>query len=278
MSESTLLAFIHIEKTAGTALNHYLSRSLLGYHPCLSFEFSEAEELDQNFLDAKELRQIHRYYPLLRGIGGHSLRSNAGYDDGPYIVNYFTFLRDPVLRVLSQFHYHREVMKIDWTFDNFLASGNYNNLMCRRICGHASSEAAIHELQKRYYFVGLLEKFEESMRHFRILSKKKGYSFKNVEVGARNVRANRDDKRFIVSNEMTERVKAINTEDKKLYEFVQQSGPAVNGTVSWGDVPSVDGPVMQYQMKDHVTGILNRVLSVAYCRRVEYLVRDMSKR
>ena len=278
MSKNSILAFVHIEKTAGTTLNQYLMRSMFGYHPCLSSQFHTNKDFDQNYLSANEFTKLHRFYPLLKGIGGHSLRSNAGYGEGSCSVNYFTFLRDPVTRFLSQFYYHTEMMNINWTFDNFLDNGGYNNLMCRRICGQANADAAINELVRRYYFVGLIENFDESMRHFRVLSNQLGYAFKDINMGAKNVRANCNKNSISVSEDMLERVKTVNAEDSKLYNFVKKYGPTLDGKTNWSDASITGKTQLRYGLTDHAIGFLNRVLSVGYCRQVERRVRILSKR
>ena len=253
-------------------------RSMFGYHPCLSLQFNKNTDFDQNYLGAGELAQMHSFYPLLKGIGGHSVRSNAGYGEGFFSVNYFTFLRDPVKRFLSQFYYHTEVMNIDWTFDNFLDNGDYNNLMCRRICGQPNADAAIKELVQRYYFVGLIERFDESMLYFRVLSNQLGYSFKNINVGAKNVRTSCNKNNIFVSEDMLERVKKVNVEDSKLYNFVQEYGPTLDGKINWGDVSIAEKAQLKYGLTHHAIGMLNRVLSVGFCRQVERRVRNLGNR
>lgn len=278
MRNKKLLAFIHIEKTAGTAVHAYISRNLLGYHPIQSHAFStENDDSEDSYLTADELSKICQFYPLLSGIGGHSLRSNVDYGNERLSVKYFTFLRDPVSRALSHFHYHREVMKIDWTLDDFLADGSYNNLMCRRICGAEDADAAIAELKTRYYSVGLMEHFDESMQFFRTRTNELGYSFKNIKAEKKNVRSSRAKEPTNYSDQDIDQIKSVNQEDMKLYEFVQKSGPVLNGSIAWGEVLRSDEPT-QWSVIDYATGIFNRVVSVSYCRRLERVFRNRTDR
>jgi hypothetical protein len=87
------IVFLHIAKTAGTSISRYLNFAFPGstvYHQTAE-EFDQA---DKPVLEAFDIVQGH-----IANIHLHKLR------DDRFV---FTFLRDPVDRVLSMYHFLRE--------------------------------------------------------------------------------------------------------------------------------------------------------------------------
>ena len=87
-----------------------------------------------------------------------------GYDAvTPRSIRYFTFLRDPVDRYLSHFEYQVDRMHAPWTLDTFLSESRFSNLMTTRIAGAPDVGRAKTLLGEKFAFVGLTERFDESL-------------------------------------------------------------------------------------------------------------------
>ena len=74
-----------------------------------------------NYLSSSELKRIIKLYPFLSGIGGHTTRTYANYEDVvDKNIKYFTFLRDPIARYMSHFNHQVNKKGIDWTIESFI--------------------------------------------------------------------------------------------------------------------------------------------------------------
>ena len=163
-----MIGFVHINKTAGSSVKFVL-RNSFGIRHCDVVTTNP----DGVFSD-DELRFARRLYPGLRSISGHPLRHPSGHLRGDLV--YFTFVRDPLRRAASQF---QQIQRGDWrrrrkyreagghrkpSLEEFAASVRWRNLQTRRIAGVQDFERARAEIERHYFFVGLTERFDESMR------------------------------------------------------------------------------------------------------------------
>ena len=162
ISEPPMLCFIHIERTAGTTFHRILANNYPYYVLLKSWQlWSNSEANDFTCGEYKHLKQI---LPWTEAIGGHSLREYLRYEEvfGEK-VQYLTFVRDPVTRYLSQFRYQRDVMRLGWTLESFVAEPRFNNYMTHRIARNGDVEQAKRTLRENFAFVGLKEDFDRSL-------------------------------------------------------------------------------------------------------------------
>lgn len=161
-----MLCFIHIERAGGTTLHHILRSNYISF---LTLPPQLWTNDPQAVFTAAELQAMLRLLPFTRGFGGHTTRVYAGYETATaQPLHYFTFLREPVQRYISQFQYQVERMGVPWSFESFLAEPRFANFMTHRIAGGADVQRAKELLRERFAFVGLTERFDESlllMRH-----------------------------------------------------------------------------------------------------------------
>jgi hypothetical protein len=163
-----VIGFVHINKTAGSSVKFVL-RNSFGIHHCDVV----TRNPDGVFSD-DELRFARRVVPGLRSISGHPLRHPSAQLRGDLV--YFTFVRNPVQRAASHF---QEIQRGDWTrrhkyreaggqkkpsLEEFAASPRWRNLQTRRIAGVEDVDRARTEIERHYFFMGLTERFQESMR------------------------------------------------------------------------------------------------------------------
>lgn len=211
--------FIHIEKCAGTTFSHSLKYNMPTYLSLRPWYFWSNEPY--NYLSSSELKRLIKLYPFLSGIGGHTTRTYANYEDViDKDIKYFTFLRDPIARYMSHFNHQVNKKGIDWTIGSFINEDKFNNCITRRVAGKEDIVTALYNLRNHYDFIGLFENYDESLLLLNqlVFNKKikANYEFMNDSVNERKVK-------FVdLSYEVQEKIIANNSLDIKLYNEVKQ--------------------------------------------------------
>jgi len=157
-----LLCFVHIERAGGTTLHHLLRSNSLSAVTLTPWYYwpNEAHAV----FEAAEARAFFRLVPGVRVFGGHTTRTWLGYEQAlGRPLRYLTFLREPRARYLSHYRYQKHVMGVPWTLETFLAEPRFRDFMTSRIAGVADVEAAKRRLAEDFAFVGLTERFDESL-------------------------------------------------------------------------------------------------------------------
>lgn len=165
MRREPFLCFVHIERAGGTTLHHMLRYNYPTFAALHPWYYWANEK--ENTFTRNELRAFVGALPLTRGIGGHTVRASLDYESVVGPVFYFTFLRHPISRYMSHLNYQRLVMGIDWSLEGFLAEPRFENYQTVRIAGGPDLARAKQELSERFGFVGLTERFDESLLLFR---------------------------------------------------------------------------------------------------------------
>lgn len=204
-----MIALVHIEKTGGITLNNVLKKSF-GLRHCdvqtIVRRHKEFRKNDFNF--AKSL------HPQLESIAGHKIRPYVELGDD---IQYYTFFRDPIKRCIS--HYQFQIQKMNRTdkFEDWIKEEHYINYQTKKIAGMADVEKAIEILEERFVFVGLTEKFDESLTLFnQLIQHRLDLNYDKMNVA--NDNSLRDK---IMGNErLLNMVKEANQQDQKLYDYV----------------------------------------------------------
>ena len=168
--------FLHIPKTAGTTLNTILDDNLPKDRILDLYTESQHRALADICYDDLAL------YRLVRG---HVFITD--FDeilDGPVRFRVFTFLRDPVQRVISEFYFlkrwpkshlydylnRNNVTLLEYvTSDDRMLRNRGRNNMVNSLSGTRGAnldeglELAWHHLKDRFEFFGILERFDESL-------------------------------------------------------------------------------------------------------------------
>ncbi|HML54355.1 MAG TPA: sulfotransferase family 2 domain-containing protein [Solidesulfovibrio magneticus] len=220
--------FLHIPRTAGTTLNKILSQN---------FEIDQILSLykKEEFEQYKEITL--ESFEKIKLIQGHILLQNY---DPPRIyssdVNVFTFLREPVARIRSEYfflkqwkfsHMYEIIHKNNMSFIDYITSDlskvkyKGKNFMTRAISGedlasagarqNALSQAKRH-LEKQFVFFGIQEKFDESL-----VMLSKVMSLKNILYERRNVLSEKCKE--TLSSHDVEVATHYNSLDVELYKF-----------------------------------------------------------
>jgi len=235
-------AFVHIFKTAGTTLTAILRRNFGVRH------FDDRILGQDRLLTAADMRRLLRVSPFLASIAGHQTRPFSDLHEAVPDIHYYTFLRDPFQRTLSGFQFvmftegkrGRHLTTTGQIRATFVAHvRHFSNWQTRHLADVADAEAAIKMIQTRIPFVGLVERFDESLV---MLRKWMGKADLNIAYTPLNVsakrhlesrsRAAKPEKLRPVSDflrqvpedpELNEMVREANREDQKLYDHVTSS-------------------------------------------------------
>lgn len=227
-ANSSLIAFVHIPKTAGSTLVTLLED-----------QYSPAETYRIHFNGSR--KQVKRLKAVLRQQRD-TLRLVRGHMDFawsalmPPDTRFFTFLRDPVERVISHYyHYRQETVSpihplamrsslLQWVRD--CGIDEMDNGQTRRLagamslpCGAITAQTlarAKANLASRFAVVGLTERFDESQ-----ILLHRAFNWPLRRYPKRRVNANRAP-RSEVGEDVLKEIENCNRFDLELYRFASE--------------------------------------------------------
>lgn len=211
-----MIALIHIKKTAGKTIKH-LKRCEYGAAHCDAKRWRLGDEC----LDAAGLARIRRIMPQCQSIAGHSVRpySNLRAEDPD--IAFYTFLREPVRRCISQYQYEVTQGRIDPnTFDQWIKRDDVRNTQVASLAGNMDLAAATDYVANELTFVGLTEAFEESLAMMPSLLRTRVIRPQKARVNAAVDNTIRD--RLLADAGAMARVRAANAQDIELYDYVRR--------------------------------------------------------
>ncbi len=230
MSSANTVIFLHIPKTAGTTLNQILQRQ---YPRQTAF-----------FMGANAQASIDQYKDLdterksdIRLIAGHMSFGFHRFVPNPAL--YFTFLRDPIKRVLSFYRYvmNSEQHYLNYAVVNelgglrpFMNSGitkMVDNGQTRLISGawlepdYGEVNAELFEkardnLQRHFKVVGLTEQFDTAL-----LLLQESFGWREIHYVRQNV-GKSSERQKQVSDAEVEVIQSFNRWDIALYAFAEE--------------------------------------------------------
>jgi hypothetical protein len=166
VSDRSLLVFVHINKTAGTTVRQIL-RGSYGARHC-DVEPWHGPWEDPPF-STPDLRRVRRLYPRLASIAGHRVTGYEDLEETGTRMRYLTFLREPISMCASRFQYQLDYRKKERVFEDWIRNDWVRDAQTQRIGGTTNAADAIATVEKREMFVGLTERFDESMVLLRAL-------------------------------------------------------------------------------------------------------------
>ena len=212
-----MIVFIHINKTGGSTLR-YLLRSTFGMRHC------DAEPWHASWsgppFSSEDLHRVRKLYPRLESIAGHRLTGYVELQEAGTQFEYVTVIRDPLKACASRFQYNIDYRKkADLVFEDWIQNDWVQNYQTKRIAGVADLQTAIEVIGQRNMFVGLTDRFDESMVLFKGLrAPSLDISYRRVNVATDNTLTQR-----LLSDERTRAmIEAANRVDLDLYEFVRK--------------------------------------------------------
>jgi hypothetical protein len=229
------IAFVHIQETAGTSFRFVLRNSF-------GLRHSDVNPLDPSPgkpFDRHDLRFVRSSNPQVASISDHELIEPTRYLAG--LVSPYTMLRDPVDRALSHYQYQVATGRQSGDFARYVDDPANHNFQVRKIAGTEDVEKAIFLLREAFFFVGLTERFDESVRLFSHLCPHP------VDSRCRRLNtATRDDIRRELEAEgaAMSRLREAKQLDRQLWEYVDRALSPVMPGHAGGGAPA--GTLPQY--------------------------------
>ncbi len=206
-----MIIFSHIPKTAGTSFK-FILRNTFGVFHC-DVNRSRIKPFNSKALDITK-----KLFPSIKSISGHNLidpTNNLKETDGFFV----TFLREPVKRCVS--HYQDNCVRGNnkLSLEEWLSDKEVQNLQVKQIAGEDDLEKAKKIVRDEFSFVGLTEKFNESLKLIKMISP---YPL-NVNYKKKIVAKDNRIKNEILNNkDQVDLVKKYNGLDIDLYEYVSK--------------------------------------------------------
>jgi len=212
-----VLVFIHINKTAGSTVR-YILRSTFGVNHC-EVEPWHAPWIDPPF-SIQDLQRLRKLYPHLKSIAGHRVTGYVDLQENGTEFKYFSFMRDPLKTCASRFQYNIQYRKKkDLVFEEWIQKDWTRNHQTKMFAGVTDIKKAIQIIKDKNIFVGLTERFDESMLLLKtLIVKNLNISYRPVNVARKNSIAE-----GLLSNENTRQMLIeANQADLELYDFVKK--------------------------------------------------------
>lgn len=216
-----MIAFIHINKTAGTTLKYILRRSFGGGHCDVRIHpKNEGEEGDINkrVLTLLDLKRTKKINPWLKSISGHLV---TGYSDIKEMegIRFYTFLRDPIARTLSHYQYSKRHHPDIEPLEDWLRKPYNRNVQSRKLVGSENGQRAVEFITNNVGFVGLQENFVESLLLMKRWVNNSKFDPRHVamNVAGKSTNNAEDD----IDSEIFEALRKANEEDIKVFQFVR---------------------------------------------------------
>lgn len=234
-----MLVFIHINKTGGNTVSHIL-RSSYGLRHC-QVEPWHASWTGPPF-SAHDLQCLRRLYPNLKSIAGHRIFGHVNLEENGAKFRYFTFMRDPLKSCTSRFQYKVQVSKKkNLVFEEWIQQDWTRNHQTKWIAGVADVDEAIRIIRDKNIFVGLTERFDESMVLLKaLMAGDLNISYKPVNVARNNTLA----KSLLEAESTRQMLIEAQRADLELYNFIKQE---LYPTYQKAYGPSLEADVARYR-------------------------------
>lgn len=271
-----MYAFMHIEKTAGSTLTTILRRSFGTRHCDIRLPLAKRKLGERDVrpcVDECDLQRARRLYPHLSCIAGHNVKPYAGLGTLEADIRFFTFLRDPAARFLSHYLNRARVYTRE-AFDRWVSSSWTQNWQTKKIAGVPDADRAIEIMQRRIGFVGLTERFDESLVLLGQWLAEPGFHGEYRRVNQlrekrrpRDIERERTDTSYLKTDYARQRIAEANAEDQKLYDHVVQYVYPRQVAAYRSDLAA---DVNQLQQRNQAVGRLHEPLWPAFYRNCVY--------
>ncbi len=114
-------------------------------------------------ITAYDFDRTRRIYPELSSLSGAGIVPWSDLASHHPEMRFFTFLRAPLERCASQYQHLVTSRGLRSTFESWIQTPDARNHQVRQLCGQEDAEAAMDVLVASVPFVGLVERFNESL-------------------------------------------------------------------------------------------------------------------
>ena len=203
---SNMIISLHIPKTAGTSLmtslQYVYGKRVLNHNK------------DPNLTYNSSFATISQSYDL---VHGHINLDRASHlTERASLI--FTFLRDPVERVVSSYYYHRQLDKVTNMASKQI---NENDLSLQGFAELPSQRNLQHRMiwpvsKQKVEFYGFVETYQTSLEQLsRLLSVKLAVDTQNVNVNAKKTSSSR----YAIPDDLRSYIASLNSKDFELYKW-----------------------------------------------------------
>jgi hypothetical protein len=252
-----------MHKTGGTTVSHIL-RSSFGARHC-QVEPWHARWTGPPF-GAADLQRVRKLYPNLKSIAGHRVTAHVDLHEPGTAYRYFTLMRDPVKLCASRFQYKVNVSrKKNLDFEEWIQRDWPRNHQTKWIAGVEDVDKAIRIIQDKKIFVGLTERFDESMVLLKaLLANDLNISYRRVNVTrdkslARNLLENDDTREMLIDAQQA---------DLQLYDYVKRE---LYPTFQREYGPRLEADVARYRQSQ---GNSFNLWNLTLCRLKHYMLYE----
>ncbi len=206
--------FCHIPKTGGMTFHHLLRR-YFGWNHLAGTPRSGW------VYDAKDLQRDLRVFPHLRSLGGHSMRPFVNFGPNTKRLRWYTVLRDPVARTISNFQHQVEKNNQKASFIEWLEKPYNHNWHVRMLSGGQDLDVA-KEALRRCTCIGFIDRYNEFLLLLKDRMGWKGFNPTYLQV--KNPAHEGTVRQEIYDNMATysDALSAANYLDQQLFEYANQ--------------------------------------------------------
>lgn len=214
----SILAFSHIPKAGGTTFIYILSQ----YFGLRYFRPIPRQNHGIQAYKSENLAQDLNLHFRTKCIGGHWIVPYQDYGRLDNRLVWFTFLRDPISRTLSQYEYQVHRYKLASDFPKWADKFGQKDQQVKQLAGESNLNKAKVTLANKFRAVGLVEKYNESLLIFK---DRLGLSDLNLSYGTPKNASQGSIKKKIIKNfdEYRDLIIEMNQLDLKLYEYVLET-------------------------------------------------------
>ena len=220
-----MLAYIHVAKTGGQTVETMLANSY-------GASFSVAPEWRRNphedegadgfvvpKFQADDLRRLKQRCPWTKCVGGHPVTLWSEFEK-VIPTTWFSMIREPLSRGASHFQYNlNDTSSTPREWDEWVQWPVHHNHQAKMFSPDGSADDAIKRISENNVFVGLTEKFDESLVILKkLVAPDLNISYRRTNTASDNSRA----KMIMADSRMREQLKAMYQEELPLYEFVSE--------------------------------------------------------
>jgi len=218
-----LLAFIHVAKTGGQTVAVML-RSAYGLNHCDAAFLAKIKVTDPFAVkyvvpkfNAHDFQQLQKYWPRMKSISGHPIALWSELDSICPDTQYFALVREPIKRGASHFQYHIRYDRpcLDW--DNWVNWEVHQNHQVKMLSKNVDANEAIRQIKQKNVFVGLTERFDESLVLFKALFAKE---LNIAYIRTNTARDNSIAQKLLANPQTCAQIREMYRADLELYEFV----------------------------------------------------------
>ena len=209
-----MLAFVHIRKTGGSTVDTILRQSFGLKHFRLRLGPHRAVN---PIASANEVLRCRWIYWRMKSLAGHGIVPHSNLRKLSDSLRYFTFLREPVARCASDYQFRVDRGGLQQPFEEWVRTEYAANQQTLKIGGERNADKAIEMLHNEIGFVGILERFDESLV---MLKQWVNLPEFDIRYRAKNVAARSSIKsRLLADPRALSLLREVNQEDIKLYRY-----------------------------------------------------------